>query len=86
MCGKRTSDFSTAPLNNNVQSPANDRANSRNKHGAAEIKMSACHCECAVHKSAEKHACGEVFSCTHRSDREAPVHHRSMGILTGSLA
>ena len=39
-----------------------------------------CVLECAVHESAGKHVCGEVFICTSRSDREALVHHHAISL------
>ena len=75
-CARRAKDFSTARLNNCVQSPSVwDLA----EQSAAEIKLSACHCECAEDNSAGKHSCGNVFLCSSRSDREALVHHRAIG-------
>ena len=50
-----------------------ESANLLEEQSAAVMKLSACHCECAVHQNAAKHACGEVFIYTSRSDREAFV-------------
>ena len=44
------------------------------------LRRCAWHSECAVHKSAEKHACGEVCICTSRSDRESLAHHHAIGL------
>ena len=39
-----------------------------------------CVLECAVHESAEKHACGDECIYTTHSDREALVHHHAFGL------
>ena len=43
-------------------------------------KRNSCHCECAVHECAEKHAFGEVFICNSHQDREVLVHHHAFGL------
>ena len=54
--GRRTKDFSVARLNKCFQSPSVRNLAEQNKV-LPERNLTACHCECAVHTSAEK-TCG----------------------------